>query len=187
MANDTGTEKVILSQQLIPKWGSHLSSSFSFSGGRIKRSIELDIFNKDADVEYITLSSDDLADLINYANVQLEKRRERKTEKSLSLGNKPQYKYTRVKRESQGIDLWINALLLLIYLFYLSKLLDRCVNSGCLVILKYVLVDLPIRYLSFFITIDMSNSVNAVVFSINNLSLKIFRQPTLSYLMSSVL
>ena len=77
----------------------------SFSGGRIKRSIELDTFNKDADVEYITLSSDDLADLINYANEQLEMRKERKTEKSLSLENKPQYKYTRVKRESQSIDI----------------------------------------------------------------------------------
>ena len=124
-------------------------NAFSFSGERIKRSVDLDRFSKDADVEYITLSSDDLADLINYANEQLEKRRERKTEKSQRLENKPQYKYTRVKRESQGIDLRINQLHPLTYLFYLSKLLDRCVNSGCLATLKSVLVDLPIRYLSF--------------------------------------
>ena len=80
------------------------SNAFSFSGGRIKRSVELDRFSKDTDVEYITLSYDDLADLINYANEQLEKQRERKTEKSPSLVSKPQYQYTRVKRESQGID-----------------------------------------------------------------------------------
>ena len=86
--------------------------TFCFSGKRIKRSVELDKFNN-VEADYITLSYDDLADLINYANEQLEKR----TEKSPSLDHRPQYQHTRVKRESQGIDLSIADLHPLIYLF----------------------------------------------------------------------